>query len=261
ASIQFKTELGGDRLALTRSLAAIHETSGQILDELAPDKGFVAKPSPSLFPQSAPSMDAEDFGKFHSEYRERVVQSVVGLVRDRDRAEDIAARAFQLGWEKRKQFRGDASLHTWIQAIARNEVRNLQSGWQGYRFESMDQTPGRDFAAPELVTDELEKRDDRSRLHQALAQVPLRSRRALIEHFVEGRSVREVAQRLQVPVGTVLSRIHKGKQLLREAWEAGLPVAQTDVPVPARFAKPQERDAQGRKPAEEGLPTTDSPDR
>jgi RNA polymerase sigma-70 factor (ECF subfamily) len=75
------------------------------------------------------------------------------------------------------------------------------------------------------VPDELEKRDDQFRLEQALAQLPGNYRRALTAHFIEGLSIRKIAHREQVPIGTVLSRIHTGKQLLRDAWEAAVPTA------------------------------------
>jgi len=72
----------------------------------------------------------------------------------------------------------------------------------------------------ELVTDQLEKRNDQLRLQQVLSQLPDKQRRALTAHFIEGFSIREIAHREQVPIGTVLSRIHTGKRLLRDAWEA-----------------------------------------
>jgi hypothetical protein len=93
------------------------------------------------------------------------------------------------------------------------------------QFESIDRADAREFAAPELVTDELEKRDDRLRLQMAPDQVPVQYRRPLIAHFVDGLSIREIARRQRVPFGTVLSRIFKGKQLLRQAWDAPLPAS------------------------------------
>jgi predicted RNA polymerase sigma factor len=78
------------------------------------------------------------------------------------------------------------------------------------------------LAAPELVTDQFEKRDDRLRLQKALEELPTMHRRILTSHFIDGLSIRDIARHERVPVGTVLSRIHKGKQLLRDAWEARL---------------------------------------
>src|SRR5204862_475107 len=95
----------------------------------------------------------------------------------------------------------------------------------------------RETQAPELVTDELEGREDRRHLQQALAQLPAMYRRVLVAHFVEGQSIRDIARRERVPSGTVLSRIHNGKQRLREAWD-------TSVWQPSReLSAPAERNA------------------
>jgi RNA polymerase sigma factor (sigma-70 family) len=212
-----------DQKAVAQTLAAIQETSAQILHELLPEErtmagGFVSGSAQ----QNRVALDTEIFARLHRDYRDRVVESIAGFVRDREKAEDIAAGAFEVGWEKRGAFRGDASLHTWIQAIARNDAWQSHRRERSVQFESMDREDARELAAPDLVTDELEKQDERYRLHQALNQLPVKQRRALVAHFVDELSIRDIARQERVPDGTVLSRIHTGKQLLREAWETTL---------------------------------------
>ena len=209
----------GDERALAKSLAIIQKASTQILNDLLSKEGSVGRVSTVRALNRSP-LDAEGFGEFHSQYRDRVVQSITGFVRDQDQAQDIAARAFQIGWEKRDSFRGDASLHTWIQAIARNVARNSEQRAHRVQWEPLDRANAREIPAPEFLTDALEKREERMRLGQALAQLPAKYRRALIGHFVDGLSIRELAHSERVPFGTVLSRIHKGKQLLRETWQS-----------------------------------------
>jgi RNA polymerase sigma-70 factor (ECF subfamily) len=239
----------GDKKALAQSLAFIQQSSAQILNELFPEGRTAAgRILTAPTPQAPPQLDAEEFGKLHTRYRNRVVQSVAGFVRDQEKAEDIAAHAFQLAWEKRTLFRGDASPHTWIQAIARNAALESRRRDHRVQFEPVDRSDAHEFPAPELVTDELEKQDDRFRLQQALARLPAQHRRVLGAHFVDGFSVREIARRERVPLGTVLSRIHKGKQLLREAWEAYTlpqPVVRADGPLPPKPAKSQESHSLG----------------
>jgi RNA polymerase sigma-70 factor (ECF subfamily) len=165
-------------------------------------------------------VEAEDFEQVQREYGDRLTESIAGFVRDRHRAEDLAAQAFERAWEKREDFRGEASLRTWIEAIARNEARQDWRSARHVQVDSLDGTGAREWPMPELVTDELEKREDHYHLQQALATLPINPRRALVAHFVEGLSIRDIARRERVPEGTVLSRIFTGKQLLREAWDA-----------------------------------------
>lgn len=254
-SVDLAPYRNADKRALAQSLAVIQKTSAQILDELLPDKRFPLRP-PSFPRPSAFPLDAEGFAEFHSEYQERVVQSIVVLVGDRHKAEDITARAFELAWERRATFRGDATLQTWIQAIARNEARNVHRREPSNYFKSMDQIGVPEVAAKERVSDELEKRDDRFRLHYALAQVPAKLRRALVAHFVEGLSIRDIARRQQIPLGTVLSRIHKGKQLLRKAWEAA--PARLHVEGIAREAASRPDEGRASRPTGDRLSQTES---
>jgi DNA-directed RNA polymerase specialized sigma24 family protein len=86
---------------------------------------------------------------------------------------------FEAAWERRDPYRGEASPYTYLQAIARNEARHLRSWEQRVQFDSVDQDEADEVVAPELVTDELEKRDDRYRLQKALERLPAKHRRAL----------------------------------------------------------------------------------
>ena len=112
-------------------------------------------------------LDKKGFAKIHRDYGDRLIQSITGLVRDRDKAEEIMARTFQLAWEKREGFRGEALPTTWIEAIARCEAQQLWSRNQSARFDSIDGADARGLPAPELVTHDLERRDDLSRLQKA----------------------------------------------------------------------------------------------
>ena len=167
-------------------------------------------------------LDTETFDRMHRDYRERLVRSLAGFVRDQDKAEDIAAHAFHTAWEKRETFRGEARPETWLHAIARNEARQSLRNERLIHPQNMDNVDINELADAELPTDRLEKQDETVRLRKALNQLPDKPRRALVAHFVEGLSVQQIARRERVPLGTALGRIHRAKQLLREAWSASL---------------------------------------
>ena len=164
-------------------------------------------------------LDAGSFARLHRDYRDRLVNSITRFVRDRTQAEDIVARAFQIAWAKREMFRGEALPSTWIEAIARNEARDAMRREGVARTDSLDRIDSREIPAPQLVADELEKREDQVRLQNAVDLLPILYRRTLAAHFIDGLSIQEIASRHHVPPGTVLSRIFKGKQLLRGALE------------------------------------------
>jgi RNA polymerase sigma factor (sigma-70 family) len=250
----------GNQKALAQSLEIIQETSAKILDELLPEARCSGERAGAVSGHQKPALlDAEGFGRFHREYRGRVVESIAGFVRDRDKAEDIAAHAFQVGWEKREAFRGDASPHTWIQAIARNAAWESHRRQKSVYFESMDRAGTREIAAPELVTDEFERQDERFWLQKALDQLPAKHRRALVSHFVDGLSIRDIARQERVPDGTVLSRIHTGKRLLREAWESTFSPADVNAGELSP-RKPEEREPRQAPETIGTRPKSESPE-
>lgn len=251
----------GDKRTLGQSLSVIQETAAKILDELLPEGRTTPSGSPDLPVRRRRSLlNVEGFGKIHRDYRDRLIHSITGFVRDRDRAEDIASQAFGAAWEKRAGFRGEALPYTWLQTIARNAARQSVSRERTAQFDSMDRADAREIAVQELLTDELEKRDDRFRLQQALDRLPIKHRRALVAHFIDGLSIREVARRERVPSGTVLSRIFTGKQLLRKAWEAPLPLPHADVKAHGTPSlKPEEREG-SRAPGPSGYRHSESPE-
>jgi RNA polymerase sigma-70 factor (ECF subfamily) len=254
---EYLAEYCRDQKAVAQTLAAIQETSAHILRELLPRTmagGFVSASAQ----QNRVALDTEAFVRLHREYRDRVVESIAGFVRDRDKAEDIAARAFEVGWEKREAFRGDASPHTWIQAIARNDTWQSHRRETSVRFESTDRAHAREIASPELVTDELEKQDERSWLQNTLDKLPAKHRRALVAHFIDGLSIREIARQERVPDGTVLSRIHKGKQLLREAW--GSTFSHAEVNGRELSSRKPEKPRQALEPVGGARPKSEPPE-
>jgi RNA polymerase sigma-70 factor (ECF subfamily) len=198
--------------------------------------------------EGRPSLDAGSLADLHRQYQERLVNSVTSFVNDRDRAEDVASQAFATVWEKRAAFRGEASLYTWLQSIARNAARSALRREPTARFESMDQEGARECAMPDRVADELERQDDRLRLQKALYRLPARHRRVLLSHFVEGLSIKQIAQRGSVPLGTVLSRMFTAKQLLRHAWQSDRSGPRADAMVERNLSPPTDKRQTSPKP-------------
>ncbi len=66
----------------------------------------------------------------------------------------------------------------------------------------------------------LERSECGNKLRGILRKLPAVHRQVLLDHFVRGYAVREIARRDRTPVGTVLSRLFTAKRLLRAAWEA-----------------------------------------
>jgi RNA polymerase sigma factor (sigma-70 family) len=250
----------GDKKALAESLTIVQKTAAQILDELLPEEGIYVRHAAAAVAKERYRLDAEAFGRIHNEYGNRLVNSITGFVQDRDKAEDIAARAFQVAWAKREQFRGEASPQTWIQTIARNEARQSWSRERTVPLDSIDRDDAREIPATELVADSLEKQEERLRVQNALGRLPTKFRRALTAHFIDGLSVREISHRERVPLGTVLSRIFTAKQLLRQAWESSPVPVKSDVGLSATFSASWGHRSAAPETSQSNRSTTNSPE-
>jgi RNA polymerase sigma-70 factor, ECF subfamily len=166
------------------------------------------------------SITQNQFTILYDQYRERLLNGMIAVVRDRDTAEDITGAALATAWQNRNQFRGESSLYTWCYSIALNEARNRRRRNQGVSLESIDSSNPKELAEPDTLTLALERSECRLQITKALRQIPPVHRRTLVDHFVRGHSVKQIARHNGIPMGTVLSRIFTAKRQLRKAWEA-----------------------------------------
>ncbi len=157
------------------------------------------------------------FHDWHNQYRGRLLNSMTAVVRDRDAAEDVTAAALETALKNLERFRGESSLDTWVHAIALNQARDYMRR-NRVSLESLDGREPDEFKEPDRLDDTLERAECRVKLRKALRKVPPVCRQTLVDHFVHGYSVKRIAQKDRVPVGTVLSRIFTGKKNLRRAW-------------------------------------------
>ena len=169
--------------------------------------------------QQNTKLDSNAFEELHHTYHDRLQASVLSRVRNREEAEDITSAAFEAAFANRESFRAEAAPTTWLDAIALNKLRRSREQRKAVSLDVFDDELPSGLIESDL-SEETEHSECRARLLRTLRQIPAIYRLVLIEHFIEGHSVRQIAKRERIPLGTVLSRIFTAKRLLREAWEA-----------------------------------------
>lgn len=155
----------------------------------------------------------------HYRYHDRLLNSVTAAVGDRASAEDITATAFAAALKYFGSFRGKSSFYTWVHAIALNETRTHWRQKRTVSLESLDDHLPKALIEQDVLADVLSRSECYAKIRKVLRQIPTIYRRTLIDHFVHGLRVKQIAKSHRVPVGTVLSRIFTGKRILRMAWE------------------------------------------
>ena len=162
----------------------------------------------------------DSFAAWHGLYRDRLLNGMTAMARDRDAAEDITAAALASAWRNRNQFRGESSLYTWVFRIGLNELRQRRPRHPMVSLDAIEGPAPEALRECDRVCDKAESAEACGKLRQALRQIPARYRQVLTDHFVHGFSTKQIARRDRIPLGTVLSRIFTGKRLLRRAWES-----------------------------------------
>jgi RNA polymerase sigma-70 factor, ECF subfamily len=166
-------------------------------------------------------------------YHQPVYGLVYRILNDPADAADTTQEVFLKVFRGIKRFHGDASLKTWIYRIALHEASNQRRWWFRHkRRETTMESPigedaGQGFAMKETLVDEHESPFDcaaheeiRSKVEQELAQVQEPYRTAVVLRDIEGLSYDEIAEILQISLGTVKSRLMRGRFALKKRLES-----------------------------------------
>ena len=145
----------------------------------------------------------------------RLTYAILG---DPAEARDAAQEAFVAAWKRIGDLRDSDRFDAWFQRIAVNAARMAH---RGRRRRGVREIPASRVAAVEAVpaTASPAERDGRV-LGAALGRLPPDQRALLGLHHLEGRPLAELAAILDVPVGTVKSRLHAARQALQAAIDA-----------------------------------------
>jgi RNA polymerase sigma-70 factor (ECF subfamily) len=146
-------------------------------------------------------------------YKDLVFALIARTVQDRSRAEDLAQEVFLRIHRGLPYFRGEARLSTWIYRIVANVC--LQEQTRPRPAESLDdeRTAVRVAASTtDRAFGDLELRD---RLEKAIARLPANYRLLVAAHYLDGIRYEELAEALELPLGTVKTQLHRAKQQLR----------------------------------------------
>ena len=166
------------------------------------------------------SGDEAAFQELVDQYKDLVFALIVRTVQDRSRAEDLAQEVFLRIHRGLPYFRGEARLSTWIYRIVANVCLLEQT--RPRRTESLDDDRSRartTTGAADRQYGDLELRD---RLEKAIARLAPNYRLLIAAHYLQGVQYEELADALQLPLGTVKTQLHRAKQQLRRLLETDL---------------------------------------
>ena len=171
------------------------------------------------------SGDIAAFDELMRAHQDRVFGVCLRMLRDREAALDATQETFVTVFRKADRFAGRSAFSTWLYRVAVNTCYDAARRDQRRRAEPLPE--GNDPADPR-AGDELAAAELRPDLERALAGLPDEFRAAVVLADVEGLALQTVADILGVPVGTVKSRVFRGRRLLADAL--GNPMSPSNPP-------------------------------
>ena len=159
--------------------------------------------------------DGDAFGLLVVRHQDRIYTAVLRFCGDAEDARDIVQRAFLNAWRRLESFKGDAAFSTWMYRIAFNESVSFRREGGRRRLAPLTES------APEPADDRrpgdrLDSTEARGQVQQALSLLDPDERKIIILKELDGRSYDEIAEIMEIPKGTVRSRLFRAREVLRD---------------------------------------------
>jgi RNA polymerase sigma-70 factor (ECF subfamily) len=163
--------------------------------------------------------DKSAFGELVKRYQKMVARTVKGMLGDTVFAEDIGQEVFIKLYYSLAEFRGEAKLSTYIQRIAVNLTLNEIK--RRKRFTSTFSQAGNHELHEYDIADlgDEERRDARELVTKALQKMEPKFRIIITMRMLQGYSTKETAEILELPLGTVLSRLSRAQEQIKKILE------------------------------------------
>ena len=159
--------------------------------------------------------DVAAFGRLYREYEGRIYGLALRMLLDPTRAEDATQEVFIRAWRKIDRFSGRSAFYTWLYRLAVNVVLN-EIRRQGREPEPVDPASGRLDAAAAIGATAPSSPSAGLDLEKAITALPRQARMVFWLHDVEGYRHREIAEMLDIAVGTSKAHLHRARLRLRE---------------------------------------------
>jgi RNA polymerase sigma factor (sigma-70 family) len=159
------------------------------------------------------------FAALISQHRESTWHWAFHVLQDPDEADDITQDVFVALFVKWSEFRGEATIRTWLYRTTRNAALRRREVLM--RFPAQSSLSGKvaEPIDPKNLEQDFDDKVERMRLHQSIAHLSDDEQVALKAHYFEGRSCREIAAEQGETEEAVRKRICRARKSLRPIYE------------------------------------------
>ena len=159
--------------------------------------------------------EKEAFNTLVTKYGKRVFNLSYRLVGNRETAEDLAQDIFLRAYEKLAKFRGKSSFYTWLYRVGVNLWKSKYAGSRTFLGFSLSEETNQLQDPSPSPQEKVMKNEEREIVQEAIGQLSPVYRVVIVLRDMEGKNYKEIAKILNVPQGTVKSRIARSRENLR----------------------------------------------
>jgi RNA polymerase sigma-70 factor (ECF subfamily) len=157
--------------------------------------------------------DTAAFNELMRAHEDRVFGVCLRMLRDREAALDATQETFITVFRKADRFAGRSAFSTWLYRVA---VNTCYDAARKAKRRLADPLPEGNDPRDEMASDDMDSVELRPDIEAALLSLPEEFRAAVVLTDLEGLSLQMVADVLEVPVGTVKSRVFRGRKILAD---------------------------------------------
>jgi RNA polymerase sigma-70 factor (ECF subfamily) len=158
--------------------------------------------------------DTAALAELYEKYQAPIFRTALAITRDPGAAEDILQECFIRLLTHADRIRTDAPVGPWLYRVA----INLSCDWINHRqrWSVLLSKLVERWTAPLRVEGTVEEQEIQEKVREAIRTLPLPQQVVIVLYYLEGLSLKEIAEILEVPEGTVKSRLHYGREALKE---------------------------------------------
>jgi RNA polymerase sigma-70 factor (ECF subfamily) len=162
--------------------------------------------------------DSAAFGRLVTRYQDRLYNTLAHVTGSADEAYDVAQDAFVQAYLKLDTFHGNSAFYTWLYRIAFNLAvsRRRRRRTTASIEQVRELTGGEPISRDESPTEQLDREERVGQVQAALENLSEEFRSVLVLREIDGCCYETIAEILDLPVGTVRSRLHRARLELRE---------------------------------------------
>ncbi|WLD93648.1 sigma-70 family RNA polymerase sigma factor [Alkalihalobacillus sp. AL-G] len=150
------------------------------------------------------------------QYGEKLIRLAYTYVKDWGKAEDIVQEVFVTCYTKLDTFRGESSVKTWVYRITINRCHDHLRSWSFRNLHFTDKISKWIKGEKSTLEQELIARDEKEKLASQILTLPIKYREVMLLYYFEELTVQDISLMLLLNDSTVKTRLHRGRQLLKE---------------------------------------------